>query len=76
MGPAQAAANARTGAGLARSRLPDLGLPDISVAAALPLSMFVRRGRRGPSSARAVAAARPMPLLAPVTITVRPVMLG
>ena len=77
MGPSQPSANSRTEARLARSRRRTSVVPDISDAAASPLSVLrTARTTRAPWPASAPAAARPMPLLAPVTMTVLPVMSG
>ena len=52
-------------------------LPAICAAASRPLSRLrTARTTWAPAAASAVAAARPMPLLAPVTMTVVPVMSG
>ena len=57
--------------------LADLGLAGHGRGGRLPLSRSrTARTTWAPAPASARAAARPMPLLAPVTITVRPVMSG
>ena len=75
--PSQPAANARIEARLARSSRRTSVVPGICAAAALPLSVLrTASTTRAPSAASALAAARPMPLLAPVTMTVRPLNVG
>ena len=77
IGPSQPAANSLTEARLARSSRRTSVVPGICDAAASPLSVLrTARTTRAPWSASAVAAARPMPLLAPVTMTVLPVISG
>ena len=75
--PSHPAANSRIDARLARSRRRTSVSPGIVAAAALPLSVSrTARTTWAPAPASARAVARPMPLLAPVTITLRPVMSG
>ena len=71
--PSQPSANARTEARSARSSGRTSTLPGMPAAALAPFSALrTARTTRALRSASAVAAARPMPLLAPVTIAVRP----
>ena len=74
MSPSQPAANARTESRLDRSSSRTSVIPVIDVAAVRPFSVFrTASTTRAPLAASALAAARPMPLLEPVTIAVRPV---
>ena len=76
-GPLQPSANSRTDARLARSSRRTSVVPGIAAAAVSPFAVSrTARTTRAPAPANARAAARPMPLLAPVTITLRPVMSG
>ncbi len=75
--PSQPSANSWTDTRLARSRARTSVCPFIFAAARSPFSSErTASTTRAPAPASALAAARPMPLLAPVTITVRPVMSG
>ena len=77
MGPCQPAPNARTESRLARSSARTSVSPWVASAAARPFAMSrTANTTRAPAPARARAVANPMPLLAPVTITVRPLMSG
>jgi hypothetical protein len=73
----QAAANSRTDARLARSSARTSVSPGMAAAAAMPFSTLRTASTTlAPAAASARAVACPMPLFAPVTMTVLPVMSG